>query len=1049
MKPILEFDLSEFLNNPNDLLEGKELFRNCKFNNPDIKIDNSTISLYCNVDNNETTLKVMENQLLEYSCSCDVYKFNQKICKHIICCIDIYNECSKHHVNNYKEMSDVIFVVKPIILFNEKNERIVRITTSFGTNNYQKINIANITNLFKNENEYLFFANFGIKKDQIDSDSQKLLDEFKNILIKTNNLNATSHIDINSESLDEWMYFFASNRISINLNNEDMWLVTDFYFDSIKHDWDIPNSVKPSVNNKKKYSLKGLRDFEFFHFTSNNNIYLFMLNSSKSTLNIYHYPITLERHVINFIEFVNKPVSKNNFYKLYLAIREMFWNYEKVITSIYVVQQNLARIDPVLEIKIFLHDVLNVLTAKFSFIYGENIYPYVENETNYLKRERFLEKKLLDEALQFFNYYNKEHDVFEMIDHQKLIDFQNWAIKKNNDEFFSIKAAEGIVFKPKKRKRFMVQGVKFDNDFLKVDWTLEEFSEDDMKKILQAYVKKIKYVKLSNNREINIEADIDIEQLKEELKSLNTTIEELVEKEHTQVSICNANYFAALYGNKVNDEIKEKIDKIFDDSDIKNELPDNLKNLLKDYQLKGYKWLKKLISLNAGGILADEMGLGKTMQSISILADTYYNKKTNLPSLIICPSSLVYNWSEELKKFAPFIKFVIIDGNQNERYKLLDEIEKYDVIITSLNLLSRDLDKYLEHTFYIKLVDEAQKIKSQSALISKNVKSIKAINKFALTGTPIENNLSELWSIFDYLMPNYLHDYKTFKQLYEDKIVGKDEVALQNLKIKINPFILRRTKKEVLKELPEKSTKILTCEFDDEQKTLYYTELHRGKFEIKNNLENKKEGNNNAQIFQVLSRLRQICCSPKLLYENSISNGSKFKMCMDLVEDAIANGSKILLFSQFVKMIDIISEEFKKRKIIHLSLTGDLGKKERLELVEKFNTKSHIKVFLISLKAGGVGLTLTSADTVIHYDPWWNSSLENQATDRAHRIGQKNNVNIFKLISKDSIEEKVLKLQETKTEMFNQIFDENNLGSKQPSSQISMEQILEVLDIEK
>ncbi|MDE7099984.1 MAG: DEAD/DEAH box helicase, partial [Malacoplasma sp.] len=371
-------------------------------------------------------------------------------------------------------------------------------------------------------------------------------------------------------------------------------------------------------------------------------------------------------------------------------------------------------------------------------------------------------------------------------------------------------------------------------------------------------------------------------------------------------------------------------------------------------------------------------------------------------------------------------------------------INEYDVVVTSYHLLNKDLELYKNIEFYIQILDEAQKIKNHYTQFSKDSKSINSKHKIALTGTPIENNLLELWSIFDYLMHNFLYDYRTFKINFQEKIINKDEETLKKLKTKIAPFILRRTKKDVLKELPSKTYKILTCDFNETQKEMYFTELNKSKLVIKKEISQNTINKQSIYIFSVLTKLRQLCCSPKLIYENCETNGSKFNLCIELIKDLIKNDDKILLFSQFTSMIELIAQELKKLNISFYTLTGDTNKKERIELVNDFNNKKNVKVFLISLKAGGTGLTLTSANAVIHYDPWWNQSLENQATDRAHRIGQEKNVFIYKLIAKNSIEEKILSLQESKKEIIEQIFDEN---SSQKSS-ISMSEILKVLDIE-
>ncbi|MDE5767198.1 MAG: DEAD/DEAH box helicase, partial [Malacoplasma sp.] len=701
--------------------------------------------------------------------------------------------------------------------------------------------------------------------------------------------------------------------------------------------------------------------------------------------------------------------------------------------------------DPVLQIKIYFDKILIVLVAKLSFLYGEIEYSYKENEDNYFKRERFLEQKLLEPVLNFFNYYNVEFKVFEIVDHQKYLDFIEWSRKVINNDLYEVKFSEDLIFKPKNKKEFRINSSSFENNFLKIDWQIEGFTKEDMLKIISSYQQKIKYVTLSNNKIINLELEIDFDKLNEELKLLNTSVDQ-INNGSVLVNKLNSNYFLENFEFENKDELKNHFEKLYGDNNefVKNELPDNLRKILKNYQVVGYLWLKKLIYLQAGGILADEMGLGKTIQTLSLLADVYFNKKTNLPSLVVCPSSLVYNWQKEFHQYAPYLKIAIIDGNQSERLSVLNRINEYDVVVTSYHLLNKDLELYKNIEFYIQILDEAQKIKNHYTQFSKDSKSINSKHKIALTGTPIENNLLELWSIFDYLMHNFLYDYRTFKINFQEKIINKDEETLKKLKTKIAPFILRRTKKDVLKELPSKTYKILTCDFNETQKEMYFTELNKSKLVIKKEISQNTINKQSIYIFSVLTKLRQLCCSPKLIYENCETNGSKFNLCIELIKDLIKNDDKILLFSQFTSMIELIAQELKKLNISFYTLTGDTNKKERIELVNDFNNKKNVKVFLISLKAGGTGLTLTSANAVIHYDPWWNQSLENQATDRAHRIGQEKNVFIYKLIAKNSIEEKILSLQESKKEIIEQIFDEN---SSQKSS-ISMSEILKVLDIE-
>ena len=395
---------------------------------------------------------------------------------------------------------------------------------------------------------------------------------------------------------------------------------------------------------------------------------------------------------------------------------------------------------------------------------------------------------------------------------------------------------------------------------------------------------------------------------------------------------------------------------------------------------------------------------------------------------MVSPSSLTLNWQNEARKFTNELKTVVIRGTLQERKRLIEEIENYDLVITSYDLLKRDIELYKEknYTFKYIIADEAQYLKNSNTKNAKAIKEIKAETRYALTGTPIENSLAELWSIFDFIMPGYLFTYRKFKNIYETPIVKEeDEQAMAKLKMLIEPFVLRRNKKEVLTELPEKTVTVLSNEMNEEQQNLYLTYLARAKQEIAEKVEIDGFENSQMQILAALTRLRQICCHPSLFVEGYNAGSSKLEQCIEIIEEAINGGHKILLFSGYTSMFEIIEKELKKRNIKYFKLTGATKVDERMEMVDEFNENSNIKLFLISLKAGGTGLNLTGADMVIHYDPWWNISTENQATDRAYRIGQKNNVQVYKLITKNSIEEKIYELQEKKAKLADSMLDTN------------------------
>ena len=395
-------------------------------------------------------------------------------------------------------------------------------------------------------------------------------------------------------------------------------------------------------------------------------------------------------------------------------------------------------------------------------------------------------------------------------------------------------------------------------------------------------------------------------------------------------------------------------------------------------------------------------------------------------SIVVTPSSLSLNWKNEINKFADNINACVIRGNAYERESLIKNAKKYDVIITSYDLLKRDIEIYENEkiTFRYIIADEAQYIKNSNTQNAKALKSLQGITKFALTGTPIENSLAELWSIFDYIMPGYLFSYTKFKKQFETDIVkNNDEQKMLKLKAMIEPFILRRTKKQVLTELPDKTITVLNNEMEGEQQKIYLSYLAKAKTEIMQTIKDEGFEKSQIKILSVLTRLRQICSHPSLFIENYEGESSKLNQCMEIIEDAIASEHKILLFSNYTAMFPLIEKELEKRDINYYKLTGETKIEDRIRLVDEFNKDKDIKIFLISLKAGGTGLNLTGADMVIHYDPWWNLSAENQATDRAYRIGQKNNVQVYKLITSNSIEEKIQELQDKKAKLIDDVLD--------------------------
>ncbi|HIU14744.1 MAG TPA: DEAD/DEAH box helicase, partial [Candidatus Fimiplasma intestinipullorum] len=441
-------------------------------------------------------------------------------------------------------------------------------------------------------------------------------------------------------------------------------------------------------------------------------------------------------------------------------------------------------------------------------------------------------------------------------------------------------------------------------------------------------------------------------------------------------------------------------------------LPNGLQADLRTYQKTGYQWLKTLSDYQLGGILADDMGLGKTLQTITYLLDeVQHNHK---PNLVVAPSSLIFNWQDEIKRFAPSLKACVISGTQTDRSRQLSQADQYDILITSYPLLRRDSQVYSEMIFNCCILDEAQYIKNANSLNARAAKQIQAKKRFALTGTPMENALSELWSIFDFILPGYFSNYHHFHQKYEIPIRrDEDQETQQLLANQIKPFILRRMKQEVLDELPEKTETKITVEMTPRQKNVYQALLLEAKQLLDQKINQDGFEKSKLLMLNLMTRLRQVCCHPKLYLESYDGESGKLNTLLELIKEAIQSHHKILVFSQFTSMLALIKEALELNEITYSYLDGQTPVANRTELVQQFN-QGETPVFLISLKAGGTGLNLTGADMVIHVDPWWNPAVEEQATDRAYRIGQQNKVQVYKLITKDTLEDAIYELQKEK-----------------------------------
>ncbi len=534
------------------------------------------------------------------------------------------------------------------------------------------------------------------------------------------------------------------------------------------------------------------------------------------------------------------------------------------------------------------------------------------------------------------------------------------------------------------------------------------YTTEELYEILKALKLKKKFVLLKGDRIVRLDNE-EAEEFGDAVNLLKLDKNNVLKPKNIPI-YQSIKAQANLNNIKLDEYLIEMINEIsnFKNNDIP--LP-KLNATLRDYQKEGYRWLSILTKYNLGGILADDMGLGKTLQMIALLKAN----KVNKPSLIVCPKTLIFNWKSEFQKFDSEQEVVEIYGISSVREKIINNInyKSNTIYLTSYDSLRNDIELYKKE-FNFLILDEAQVIKNVYASKSVAVKNIKAKHRFALTGTPVENNIIDLWSIFDFIMPDYFEELSEFKSLY-----NTDENFVTKVSKRIAPFILRRTKKDVLHDLPSKYEQILTVSMNDDQRKVY----DAYKLEAQNVL---NKGGKSFDIFPYLLKLRQICIDPCLFAENYRGTSAKLEALNEIIDEYINNGHRILIFSQFVKALDVVKKMLDNKNIEHFYLTGETNAKTRIEYTNEFNANENIKVFLISLKAGGTGLNLIGADTVIHLDPWWNQAVEEQATDRTYRIGQQKNVEVIKLICDDSIEKRVIELQNAKKDLIDKLISNDD-----------------------
>lgn len=1007
-----------------------------------------------NKNNTHIKINLSNTELEEANCDCDNFQENSKynktfLCEHIIGTTYMFYNMAQRNIRVKKDDSEETCKNKPanIILSKFKN---------YGETD-KAINIDIKLNHIRNSSQEYFEAEFKIGKNNLYPINS--LEDFIESRIKGTNLFISNEFTYNPmldsfSSEAEKLVDFIQEYVLIskvlcggNLSSS---------FQIVKGRWlrILPKTLRrflEIIHNKKivlkykslEYHTKILIRELPISFTLKEGRDGLILTTKKK----FPIPLTSDGDVYLYDRQVYLPsITQREIYKVFYdyltrdgsivfnkdaeVFQELISVLSKISRDINLDESVKSFSSMLLKPKFYLHKELDIIHCEVKLNYGKESIDLSKDSKDKSSIIRdFKKEEKIEMELERLRFIKRDNRFLFIGDDEEL-----YNLLRNGGKILG-SIGEIILssgFKDIKlcNSSFIESSIIEDeNGFLNFFFNLADVAVEEFKSIFAAFNENKPFYKTKDNNFIDLEDDgiRNFLNLIEILRG-GTDIEENSLKVHRNKAYYIKNSNVAIFDKK--DILNTISNKLINLDSLDYNVPKDLNAILRQYQEIGYKWMKTLAYLGFGGILADEMGLGKTIQTIGFLLSERETK-----SLIVTPTSLIYNWKDEFEKFAPNLKVGIVHGNKEERIKVLDNKEQYDILLTTYGTLRMDFTQYESVFFDFCIIDEGQNIKNPLAQSTEKLKKINSKVRFALTGTPIENNLTELWSIFDFIMPGYLYSREKFQQ----KFINKGEENLDQLKSLIRPFILRRLKQDVLKELPDKIEKKFLVEMTQGQRQIYKSYMKSIREGIKRN-----KGNRIA-IFSYLTKLRQLCLDPSLIMDDYLGGSGKLKIAIGLVQDGINEGKKILLFSQFTSVLKKISEVLKEAEINYLYLDGSTNATERVKLVKEFNESSNVNIFLISLKAGGTGLNLTSANLVIHFDPWWNPSIEDQATDRAHRIGQKNVVEVIKLVAKETIEEKIVALQEDKKELINNVMT-GEIESGKLLNTLSEEEILDLFN---
>lgn len=994
--------------------------------------------------NTHIKINMKNSDIVGTNCSCETFKENSKhiknyVCKHISATNDVFYSLAKKKMQNNKLKSNN----KPKLV-KEKNEE-----HKGQEKRFLSLDI-NIKHMVK-EGITLFNCEFRIGAGNLNLilDLKDFL--YKNSLKKPLKFNdGFTYNPLKDEFLEEdkrVLQFVASHKdmisgryLRLKQNNlKDFLKLIDekkkinFNFNSINYEVKVKKENVPVALTLKE----GKEGFVLSHHKK----FPVILNNSGDVMffdrNLY---LPRKRQLEYYIP-IHKLFLKNNTitYKKSLENLRSLLEELKNISKNIVLDENIRVFkEKLMKTTFNLYKNKGKIYCNVKIDYCGYIIDLIRDEKDNSFLRDLKSEKYIEFQLERFKFIKREEDFCFIGNEEEMYELFSKGIKRLrelgevllSEELKEFKVLDSSLISSELKELSNFYKLKFDFG----DFELRELREsiDAMKRGDRFYRTKKVYLDLEDPgivNFLNLLEDLGLENINDNEvyidKSKVLYIQEKL-KDRNLSFIKGGNVLQEIVGKLLNKEFKRKL------------VPKALNAELRPYQKEGFKWINEITDLGFGGVLADDMGLGKTLQIIAFLLSQKKSK-----SIVVVPTSVIYNWMDEFEKFAPSIRIGLVHGSKSKRDKVLRDFkrgigikieednlkeksyEKYDVLLTTYGTLKNDEKAYENLSFDYCIIDEAQNIKNPAAQATLSVKNIKSRCNIALTGTPIENNLMELWSIFDFVMPGYLFTKDRFRERFI-----LDESNLSELKSLITPFILRRLKEDVLSELPEKLEKKYLVEMKGKQKQLYSFYVKAIKNQLNENKSSEKSGRDKINLFAYLTKLREICLDPSLVVPDYTGGSSKLTVVKEIVKDASESGKKILLFSQFTSVLKKIEEDFKKEDISYLYLDGGTSAKDRVERVKRFNEDSNIKVFLISLKAGGVGLNLTSASVVIHFDPWWNPAVEDQATDRAHRFGQENKVEVIKLVAKDTIEEKIVLMQEDKRELIQSLMDGKTMDGK-------------------